>query len=325
MKAIVIATPGGHDRLVIADAPDPEPGAGEVVVDVAYAGCNWGDTQIRMGTYSHPVAYPIVPGYEISGTVARLGPGVAGVKRGDRVAAMVGRGGYAEKCAVPAGGLIRLPDAIGLDVGAAFPIQAATAYHILFTIFHLKPGDTVLVHAIGGGVGLFCTQLAVKAGARVIGTVGTPGKEKRPLAYGAAKVIVAGSEPFESAALAFTGGRGVDLAIDSLGGDTLDRTFAAVRVLGHIVSIGEAEGAPANNIRERLMARSQTFTRLSLGTLDPTSQDWRDGIAYLLGGIQAGWLKVPIEGVFPFDRSGAMHRRIESRLVSGKLLLKIGG
>jgi NADPH:quinone reductase len=324
VKAIVISSTGGFDKLVMTEAPDPEPSAGEVVVDVAYAGCNWGDTQVRAGTYSHPVAYPITPGYEISGTVAALGPGVADVRVGDRVAAIVGRGGYAEKCLAPANSLIHLPDSVGLDIGAAFPIQSATAYHMLFTIFHLKSGDTVLVHAIGGGVGLFCTQLAVRAGARVIGAVGTPGKEKRALEYGAAKVVLTQSEDFAAAAMAFSDGAGVDLAIDSLGGATLDRTFAIVRVLGHIISIGEAEGPPLNNIRGRLMARSQNFTRLSLGKLNPASREWRDGIAYLLAGIKLGWLKVPIEGIFPFDQSGAMHARMESRQASGKLLLKTG-
>jgi NADPH2:quinone reductase len=308
VKAVVISSTGGYDKLVVTDIADPIPGDEEVVVDVAYAGCNWGDTQIRFGTYSFPITYPIVPGYEISGTVAVLGRNVSGVKVGDRVAAIVARGGYAQKCAIPVNSLIQLPDRIPLEVGAAFPIQAATAYHMLFTIFNLKPNDAVLVQAIGGGVGLFCTQLAVHIGARVIGTVGTPGKERRALEYGASQVILTKTQEFESAVLALTGDRGVDLAIDSLGGSTLDRTFNVVRVLGHIISIGEAEGTPLNNIRERLMERSQTFTRLSLGKLDPTSRAWRDGIDYLLAGIQLGWLKVPIEGVFPFDRVGAMHQ-----------------
>jgi NADPH2:quinone reductase len=122
-----------------------------------------------------------------------------------------------------------------------------------------------------------------------------------------------------------SGGKGVDLAIDSLGGKTLDRSFAAVRAVGHLISIGEAEGAPLNNIRERLMERSQTFTRFSFGKFDPTSQAWHDGIAYLVRAIVDRWLKVPIEATFPFDQSAAMHQRLESRQASGKLLLAVGG
>ncbi len=122
----------------------------------------------------------MILGFEVSGNVSALGPGVTGVKVGDRVAVFPDKGGaYAEKCVASAAGLIKLPDKVGFDVGAAFPIQALTAYHMLFTIYKLKRGDTVLVNAIGGGVGLQCTQLAVHAGARVIGTTGTPGKEKR--------------------------------------------------------------------------------------------------------------------------------------------------
>jgi NADPH2:quinone reductase len=324
MRAIVVASPGGYERLVVTEVPDPQPGPGDVLIDTIYAGCNWADTQVRRGTYSYPVTYPIVPGYEVSGTIAALGANVAGVKRGDRVAALLERGGYAEKCVASARMLIPLPAQIGLEVAAAFPIQALTAYHMLFTIFRLQPGDTVLVHAAGGGVGLYCTQLAVKTGARVIGTVGTPGKEKKPLAYGAEKVVIAGREDFVAAAMAITGGKGVDLAIDSLGGKTLDRTFGAVRAVGHLISIGEAEGAPLDNIRQRLMERSQTFTRLSLGKFDPTSLAWRDGINYLVAAIVEGWLKVPIEATFPFEQAGAMHQRLESRQVSGKLLLAVG-
>jgi NADPH2:quinone reductase len=325
VKAIVIPSPGGHDKLAMSEVADPIAGPGEVVIDVAFAGLNWADTQIRAGTYSHPVKYPIVPGYEVSGTVAALGLGVGQVAVGDRVCAFVYGGGYAEKCVARADAAIVLPKGIGLDQGAAFPIQALTAYHMLFTVYRLKKGDAVLVHAIGGGVGLFCTQLAVHAGARVIGTVGTPGKEKLPLAFGAERVVLTKTEDFEKAALDLTGGKGVDLAIDSLGGKTLDRTFGVMKKLGHVISIGEAEGMPFNNIRERLLPRSLTFTRLNVGDIEPGSPAWRAGVAMVVGGIVEGWLKVPIEGVYPFDQSAEMHRRIESRQVSGKLLLRVGG
>ena len=269
MKAVVIHAPGAPEQLVIAEVAEPSPGPGEVLVDVAYAGCNWADTQIRTGIYPHARTYPLVLGLEISGRVSRLGPGATGVKVGDRVAAFVERGGaYAEKAVVAANMLMHLPDAIPLDVGAALTVQPLTGWHMLHTIYGIEPGETVLINAIGGGVGLFTTQLAVKAGARVIGTVGTPGKEQRALEYGAARVVVTANEDFETAVLDFTGGRGVDLAIDSLGATTLDRTFNVVRKLGHIISIGEAEGQPFKNIRERILPRSQTFTRLHIGHVD---------------------------------------------------------
>ena len=164
MKAIVVPSPGGYDKLVVTEMSDPKPGRGEVLLDVAFAGCNWGDTQVRSGTYSYPVKYPIIPGYEVAGTVAELGSNVTGVNPGERVAALLASGGYAQKCVASSRMLIALPKDIVFATAAAFPIQALTAYHMLFTVFHLKRGDTVLVHAIGGGVGLYCTQLAVQGG-----------------------------------------------------------------------------------------------------------------------------------------------------------------
>src|SRR5258708_14334077 len=283
MKAVVIHATGGPEQLTVADRPDPVPGPGEVLLDVAYAGCNWADTQVRIGIYPHPMTYPMILGFEVSGTVAALGPGAAGVKLGDGVAAFPDQGGaYAEKCVAAAAGLIKLPDKVGLDVGAAFPIQALPAYHMLFTIYKLRRGDTVLVNAIGGGVGLQCNQLAVHAGARVIGTTGTPGKEKRALDYGASRVVVTTQEDFEKAVLDFTAGKGVDLAIDSYGATMLDRTFNVVRKLGHVISIGEAEGQPFKNIRERILPRSQTFTRLHLGHVDHASPQCHAAVDNLL-------------------------------------------
>jgi NADPH2:quinone reductase len=324
VKAVVIYKPGAPEELVMAEMPEPSPSAGEVLIDVAFAGCNWADTQIRTGIYPHPFTYPLVIGFEISGTVSTLGPGVTGVKIGDRVATFVEKGGaYAERAVASAKILVTLPDAVPLDIGAALTIQPMTGYHMLHTIYGIEPGETVLINAIGGGVGLFATQLAVKAGARVIGTVGTPGNEKRALEFGAERVVVTTNEDFEQTVLDFTKGRGVDLAIDSLGATTLDRTFNVVRKLGHIISIGEAEGQPFKNIRERILPRSQTFTRFHLGHVDPESEAWREGVAHVVGGVMAGWLKVPIAGVFPMREAAAMHRRIESRQAAGKLILEI--
>jgi NADPH2:quinone reductase len=324
VRAVVINAPGAPEQLVVAEVPEPNIGPGEVLVDVAYAGCNWADTQERTGIYPHPRTYPLVLGIEISGRVSKLGPDVTGVKIGDRVAAFLERGGaYAEKAVVAANMLMHLPDAIPLDVGAALTVQPLTGWHMLHTIYRIEPGETVLINAIGGGVGLFTTQLAVRAGARVIGTVGTPGKEKRALEYGAERVVVTTNENFEQAVLDFTIGRGVDLAIDSLGATMLDRTFDVVRKIGHIISIGEAEGQPFENIRERILPRSQSFTRFSIGHVDAASQAWKNALAYIPKGVVDGWLKVPMAGVFPMADAASMHRYIESRQAAGKLVLAI--
>ena len=152
MKAVVIYKPGAPEELVMAEMPEPSPSAGEVLIDVAFAGCNWADAQIRTGIYPHPFTYPLVIGFEISGTVSTLGPGVTGVKIGDRVATFVEKGGaYAERAVASAKILVTLPDAVPLDIGAALTIQPMTGYHMLHTIYGIEPGETVLINAIGGG------------------------------------------------------------------------------------------------------------------------------------------------------------------------------
>ena len=323
MRAIVVDKPGGLEALELREVAEPEVGPDDVLIDTAYCGCNWADTQRRQGIYPHPVEYPDIIGREVSGTVAALGDAVEGLAVGDRVVASARNGGYAERCAARAAMVTALPDAVPLDVGAAFQVQGQTAYHMLHTVYRVKAGDTVLVHAAGGGVGLMVVQLAVHAGARVIGTVGTPGKEVKALDYGASLVVNLNQGDFVAAALEMTEGAGVDLAIDSLGAATLDRTFDAVRLLGHVINIGEAEGVPYRNIRERILPRSQTFTRFHLGHLTERPDLWHAGNAYLLAAIADGWLDVPIIARFPLGQARAMHARLEGRGVAGKLLLDV--
>ena len=213
MKAVVIHATGGPEQLALAELPDPLPGPGEVLLDVAYAGCNWADTQVRHGHL--PACHDLSAWCWASRSRAPSRPsgrGVSGVKVGDRVAAFPDKGGaYAEKCVAPAAGLIKLPDGVGLDVGAAFPIQALTAYHMLYTIYGLEPGDTVLVDAVGGGIGLACAQLAVRAGARVIGGRRARRGEAR-WCTAPAKVVVCVTARCSKAVLDFTNGEGVPIS-----------------------------------------------------------------------------------------------------------------
>jgi NADPH2:quinone reductase len=196
---------------------------------------------------------------------------------------------------------------------------------MLHTAYAIRTGETVLLHAAAGGVGLFAIQLAVHAGATVIGTVGTKGKEAKALDYGASRVVNLNDGDFVAAARDMTNGEGVDLAIDSLGAATLDRTFDAVRALGHIINIGEAEGEPYPNIRERMLPRSQTFTRFSLGNVMDRPDLWRDGMDVILAALADGWLDVSIVDRIPFEDAAEAHRRLESRQVAGKLLLSFTG
>jgi len=321
MRAVVVEEPGDLEALVVTERPDPQPGAGEVLIEVAYAGCNWADTQVRSGTYPFPPDYPVVPGFEVSGTVLALGDDVTDFAAGDRVVAITPFGGYAQKCIAPAAATYKLPDGVAFDVGAAFQIQALTAYHMLYSVYRLRKGDVVLIHAAGGGVGLLATQLAVHAGARVIGTVGTRGKEQKVLDYGAEVVVNNSDADFVEVVMERTNGRGADVALDSLGATVLDRTFDAMRILGHVINIGEAEGMPFDNLRERILPRSISFTRFSIPHVMEDAVLWKRGLDYTLQGIQAGWLKIPIVDSVPLDNVRDMHRQMESRRVSGKLLL----
>jgi NADPH2:quinone reductase len=325
MKALVFDSPGSDvSDTLLRDVPVPVAGPGEVLVRVRRAGLNFADLMMRRGVYPHPKGYPLVAGLELAGEIASLGPGVTGWAAGDRVAAFPeDAGAFAEYCVVPAPRLIRLPDAMGFDQAAALVVQSLTAWHLLHTVSTTRSGDRVLIHAIGGGVGLQLTQLAVAAGARVIGTVGTAGKEAAPLALGAEIVVNRAEADFVAVVNAATGGRGVDKVVDSTGATILDRSFDCIRPLGHVVSYGEAEGKPLPNLWERLVRRSLTFTRMHLGHLDNAAPYWSAGIAEVTAMVLDGRLRLPVAGVFPMARAEEMFAALESRQTAGKLLLAV--
>jgi NADPH:quinone reductase len=327
MRAVLLNKPNGTDEnMHVANISKPEARVGEVLVQVAYGGCNFADTMMRRGIYPHPKGYPLVAGIEMSGIIAALGPDVTSFAIGDRVAGFCeDAGGFAEFCSVPTRHLTKIPTCIGLDVAAAFYVQALTAWHLLHTVSTTKPGDVLLVHAIGGGVGLYLTQLGAAAGAIVIGTTGTSGKEHRALDFGASRVINRNTENFVDIVNDMTNGKGVDKVIDSTGGSILDNSFDCIRELGHVVSYGEAEAKPFPNLWDRLVRKSLTFTRLHIGHVDSSPQAWAEGADKVMGMIAAGTLRVPIEGIFALDDVHAMFAKLESRQVAGKLLLKFAG
>lgn len=325
MRAVIFEKPDGDPAsTMVRDIETPKPGPGQVLVRNAFSGLNYADLMMRIGIYPHPKGYPLVAGLEMSGHVEALGPDVQGIEIGARVAAFSeDAGAFAEYCAVPVERVVALPDAVSLETGAAFYIQAMTAWNLLHTVSTTKPCDVLLIHAIGGGVGLHLTQLAKAAGAVVIGTVGTPGKEARALEFGADRVVLRGEEDFVDVALEMTGGRGVDKVVDSTGASILDRSFDVTRPLGHVVSYGEAEGKPYPTLWERLVQKSLTFTRLHVGHLDYTSDAWRDGTRTVLGMIADGSLKVPVEGCFTLETVNDMFDALASRQTAGKLIMRV--
>jgi NADPH2:quinone reductase len=326
MRAIAVDRPGGREQLRLVENPVPVPAAGEALIRVAYAAANWGDVQKRQGIYPDPVAYPAILGAEVSGVVAAVGAGVRRVNVGARVAAICGPkmlGGYAEYAALPAEYLLPLPDVIPLKTAATLPVATLTAYHLLHTAHAVKRGEAILVHAIAGAVGLALAQIASLAGATVIGTVGSGEKARLPRRYGAAHVIDRSREDFAAATMAFTGGRGVDLVIDSLGGDILPRSFDALRPYGRIINIGEAAGEPDFPVRKKLYERSTSLAGFELLHAVPGSPLWKRGIDRVIALAAARRLKMPIAGVYPLADCARLHEAFEQRGTCGKLLLEV--
>ncbi|MEM1161301.1 MAG: zinc-binding dehydrogenase [Pseudomonadota bacterium] len=325
MKAVVLDKPDGRpESVVVREVASPTPGPGEVLVKIRFAGLNYADLMMRSGIYPHPKGYPLVAGLEMAGTVESVGENVDTSWVGQRVAAFSeDAGAFAEACAVPEERLVRIPDGVSLDTGAAFYVQGLTAWNLLHGVSETKAGDAILIHAIGGGVGLYLTQIAKAAGARVIGTVGTAGKDARALDYGADIVVNRGEKDFVEIALQATDGCGVDKVVDSTGASILDRSFDAIRPLGHVVSYGEAEGKPHPNLWEKLVAKSLTFTRMHLGHLDYRSATWAKGVREVMSGIESGSIRVPVEGIYQLDQVNEMFSALASRKTAGKLLLQI--
>ncbi|WP_342642119.1 quinone oxidoreductase family protein [Rhodoligotrophos ferricapiens] len=326
MRAVVIEAPGGLDRLKVTHMPDPEPGPRQVLIDVGWAACNWGDIQKRQGIYPDPIPYPSILGGEVTGFVRACGRGVSTLREGQAVSAITGPamlGGFADMVVVPEKYVIPLPPGMDPRKAAAFPVVALTAYHLLYTAHRLRRGETILVHAIGGGVGLALTQLATQGGARVIGTVGSAAKAEMPLKFGAARVIARDAEDFVDVAMAETGGRGVDLVIDSLGSDILARSFDALRTYGRVINIGEAAGDPHFNIRKKLYERSTSLAGFELLHAVPGSQRWRRGLRHVIEAIEAGRLTIPIAAEFPLAEIRAAQTCLEGRGTVGKVLIAV--
>jgi NADPH:quinone reductase len=320
MIAIRIHETGGPEKLRVDNIPVPEPGAGEVRIRVEAAGVNFLDIYLRTGLY--PAQLPHTVGAEVAGVVTAVGAGVTEFSIGDRVTTARPTGGYAEETLAPAAFTVRVPAGVTSQLAAAVLLQGLTAHYLACDTFSLKPGDTALVHAGAGGVGLLLTQIAKKRGARVIATVGSEAKVALAREAGADAVCVTAKEKFAEAARAFTGGRGVDVAYDSVGKDTFDGTLASLRPRGMFVSFGNASG-PVPPFSPLILSQkgSLFFTRPTLGHYTATTAELRGRAEELFGWVAAGWLKVRIGATFPLVFAADAHRALEGRGTTGKLLL----
>jgi NADPH2:quinone reductase len=321
MKAIQIHETGGPEVLRLAEVPIPQPGAGQVLIRVEAAGVNFIEIYFRKGVYK--AALPFTPGSEAAGTVEVLGPGVTGFNAGDRVASVSVLGSYAEYALVPAAQLVKVPVGLTPEQAAAAMLQGMTAHYLSHSTFPLKAGDTALVHAGAGGVGLLLTQMASRLGARVIATVSTPAKAELSRAAGAAEVILYTEQDFEAEVKRLTGGKGVGVVYDSVGKTTFEGSLNCLRLRGLLVLFGASSGpVPPFDLIQLSSKGSLFITRPTLAHYVATRAELEGRSGDVLGWVAKGELKLRTEFVYPLAEAAQAQTDLEARRTTGKILLK---
>ena len=320
MKAIQVKQTGGPDALEYGDVPVPEPKPNETVVKIAAAGVNFIDVYQREGRYKLPL--PFTAGQEGAGVVSAVGTEVKSFKLGDRVAFCGVQGSDAEYAAVPADRLVQIPQGVNEREAAAAILQGMTAHYLLHDTFPLKRGQTALVHAAAGGVGLLLVQMAHNIGARVIGTVSTEEKAKLARDAGADEIIFYTQTDFEAETKRLTGGKGVDVVYDSVGKTTFEKSLNVLRPRGMMALFGGSSGAvPPFDPLTLTQKGSLYLTRPSIGHYIITRQELQQRAGAVFGMIRERTLKLRIEHVYPLEKAVQAHRDLEGRKTTGKLLL----
>ncbi|WP_406169108.1 zinc-binding dehydrogenase [Streptomyces canus] len=323
MRAVEIQEYGGPEVLKVVEADVPEPGPGQVSVDVAYAGVNFADLKARSEGYRVP-ALPFVPGLEVSGRVRALGVGVTGLSVGQEVAALTEGGGYADVAVADTVNVFPLPPGVGLRTAATLPAVLPTAYALVHTVGRLRAGETVLVQGAAGGIGTVTGQLAKAAGATVYGVVSGEAKAAYAREHGYDEVFVG---DFEQAVREATGGHGVDLALDPVGGDTFRASLASLAVYGRLISFGNASGAPAWTVGQPelypLGLSVGGFSILTLAQKAPAELRTLSERAFAT--VADGTVSLPVTAEFGLEEAAEAHRLMGARTSTGKLLLGVGG
>ena len=320
MKAVCIHQFGGPEVLQYEEVPTPTPGPGQVLVKLAAAGLNYSDVYQRTGHFPNKLPYTM--GREGSGTVAAVGPQVTSFKAGEPVAYTGVPGAYAEYALVPAERLLHMPAGLDVKVGAAAMLQGMTAHYLAYTTYTLKPGDSCLIHAAAGGVGLLLVQMAKQCGARVFGTVSTEEKAALAREAGADEAILYSRQDFETEVKRLTNGQGVNVVYDSVGKTTFEKSLNCLKPLGYMVLYGESSGPVAPFDPAILNAKGSLFLTcpsLPHYIADRASLEKRAGD--VLGWIAAGKLKIRTEITFPLANVAEAHRSLEGRKTTGKVLL----
>ncbi len=321
MKAIQIHETGGPEVLRLDELPIPEPGPGQVLIRVEAVGVNFIETYFRKGTYK--ATLPLTLGSEGAGTVEKLGPGVTAFAEGDLVASVSIMGSYAEYALVPAEKLVKVPSRVTPEQAAAAMLQGMTAHYLAYSTFELKAGDTALVHAGAGGVGLLLTQVAVRLGAKVITTVSTEEKAALSREAGAAEVILYTEQDFEVEVKRITDGKGVDVVYDSVGKTTFEKSLNCLRPRGLLALFGASSGpVPPFDLIQLAGKGSLFVTRPTLWHYVATRQEleWRAG--KILDWVATGELKLRMEHVYPLAEAAQAQIDLEARKTTGKILLE---
>ncbi len=323
MRAITQTSPGGPETLVLGELPDPQPGPGEVLVQVAATAVNRADLLQRQGFYPPPPGASDVIGLECSGTVAALGEGVTGWAVGDRVCALLAGGGYAEQVVVPAGQVMSVPDGVDLVTAAALPEVACTVWSNVFMVAGLRPDEAFLVHGGAGGIGTFAIQLAARSGARVFATAGSPDKLERCRELGAERAISYRDEDFVEVLREATDGRGADVVLDNMGAKYLARNVDVLADEGRLVIIGMQGGAKAElNIGQLLSKRGAVIaTALRSRPLEGKARICASVVEHVWPLVADGSVTPVVSAVLPLAEAGDAHRLIEDGDNVGKVLL----
>jgi NADPH2:quinone reductase len=319
MRAVIVTRSGGPEVLELRDQPAPRPGRGELVVDVEAAGVNYRDIYEREGRG----APPLIAGVEGAGTVSSVGAEVAEFSVGDRAAWTDAQGSYAEQVLVPAARAVPIPAGVSSELAAAALLQGITAHYLATTTYQVSADDDVLVHAVGGGVGLLLTQVVKIRGGRVIGTTSSDEKAQRARAAGADHVIA--YDEFSKRARELTGGEGVAVVYDGVGQATFEESLRAVRVRGHMVLFGAASGRVPPFDPMRLEELGSLFlTRPSIRHYTAKREELLERAADVFRWIRESRLDVHIGGRYPLEDARRAHEDLAARRTSGKLLLVPG-
>ena len=324
MKAMICRDLDEQARLDLQDVPPPDLAPGGVRIAVAAAGLNFADTLMLSGRYQERQQPPFAPGMEVAGRVAEIGAGVEGLKPGDRVMAAVGAGGYAEQVVAAAPDVIRIPDEMDFVTAAGFPIAYGTSHHALTARAGLKSGEVLLVHGAAGGVGLTAVEIGHALGATVIATAGNAEKLEVARAHGADHLINYREEDVKTKVRAFTGGRGVDVVYDLVGGEVFQTSLRCTAPEGRLLVIGFASGEVPQIPANLLLVKNLTVIGYDWGAYRRRrADDLRAGFMELLGWYRDGRIKPKISATFPLEGANEGLDLLRRRGSTGKVVLKI--